>query len=1374
MDNNRKNHNNNVKDSVEPSNLKKLLADLVADMTDVTIVSTPLPQATSTVGRRSLMVEKSSRSTLEEPSSKHRQLNFDNSNDFKQCHTDDESSLGILQFDNMSNCTNLLDNDVTSTLTQLKNQNDFLDSNCERELARKVIKKYAEPFADTFSKSDKENNVNSTNLPDYKDHARIKTMRSSLPKDGKIDYEKKSTNGASIIFEPSEMTGRSSEYQNSYKITSDCPNKSKNDKNETFAAQSFSGISYNSNIAEVMEQFGNEEFMSGSKVGNQILADEISWRKNQLESVPTGEIENDRLELSCFSGVIGSGDLTVEDGRISVGEFFQRKCGTMGHLSINASDRPSLGLDTNSCKKQRKCRALVDQTVTSAVNNLDESEKNIVDSTKDPSIMSLSSIAKALQNIEEDVTPTKLIDKLMEANEKAKKQGGKITSAGQTYNILPDHRPSLPVLNVTTETRQNYGYKLSLGSKNVSQMDNEIFDDILSNRKVTDQNLRQLFGMEDYKVLQDVTLKCSDGFSLQQNSSKSENLSIPRADSSGMPSLKWKLSQLQCTPNSGSVKSNSGNEVSSLIHDTESATFNNEPNNSEPTLAMDDLSMKEKTLTPLRTSPPVKDQSFDRRKVKVGKKTQELCTCLVGIPQETDFELCNGTDRWIVCKLQLFQIQGEKDNIQLSLPNKDILIEPKGNKCFKIGVKMPRIGNFIVSVLHIPCLDMVTKNNWLLKHVMCFMPEEPDIRISTPSEDNVVNFQMITEDTSNSVSITLENRNSINVPVLMRLNQDEPELFSFNGSFNESLNDPRKQVQLLLKPKVPSTIDIDFRGTSLESFIEKIHQKGVYSAEAKLSVSVCFKENEEYPIKEIKLKGFLGSCKLDIIDTEFPLLLQPKVVKSIIIKNSGNIVVTAIINVVKSKENQNECRDFCIYPNNIILNEGDKLALQITYSPEDNKTDVERQAMIKIVIGNKASFYPVIGEKVLSDDCDSISSSHHLQSSETPQHLKSVGSSTSPQSSYYNRSGTSGRQSPCSTASGSSAVVKENITLRATHVSLVWGSVKIGKSDTQQFTVRNTGNSKLKLFVSIKSEGRCFKFSKERGSLSTSMIICLQAMESKTLFVVFTPAFAKAAAGKIFFSHYNSVKENSAISGYVKSMPLFGYGGYGKIEIYEAIKDISEQMWLSLGHLNSDGILHSKIRLMNRGDLTCFVKAKIIPKALCPSAISSWYVKPNEILLPPKQTQSVLIEFRPKKDDFPHAHRIGVIHVGTLRLIHGDEPTRLRIRRLYKKLADSDQLNPKIDYLANEFKEVVHQISKAFPNESFTQDLKLIKDSEQNLGDLCKGIVQNDIKMTIEIPADETMSMFQDNMEDSQTFYSLCSNQDNTLYFGGESFLPPE
>lgn len=72
------------------------------------------------------------------------------------------------------------------------------------------------------------------------------------------------------------------------------------------------------------------------------------------------------------------------------------------------------------------------------------------------------------------------------------------------------------------------------------------------------------------------------------------------------------------------------------------------------------------------------------------------------------------------------------------------------------------------------------------------------------------------------------------------------------------------------------------------------------------------------------------------------------------------------------------------------------------------------------------------------------------------------------------RSGPCDRNSPISTAS-SIAVAGNIIPIRATHAALVWNSVKTGKSETKEFTIRNTSNNKVKIQIDICDESKSFK-----------------------------------------------------------------------------------------------------------------------------------------------------------------------------------------------------------------------------------------------------------------------------------------------------------
>lgn len=61
--------------------------------------------------------------------------------------------------------------------------------------------------------------------------------------------------------------------------------------------------------------------------------------------------------------------------------------------------------------------------------------------------------------------------------------------------------------------------------------------------------------------------------------------------------------------------------------------------------------------------------------------------------------------------------------------------------------------------------------------------------------------------------------------------------------------------------------------------------------------------------------------------------------------------------------------------------------------------------------------------------------------------------------------------------------------------------------------------------------------------------------------------------------------------------------------------------------------------------------------------ITSWYINPSEIILKAKETKWVTIEFQPKKEDLILLEHNNVSQMGTISIIHGDEPTRWRIRR---------------------------------------------------------------------------------------------------------------
>lgn len=107
--------------------------------------------------------------------------------------------------------------------------------------------------------------------------------------------------------------------------------------------------------------------------------------------------------------------------------------------------------------------------------------------------------------------------------------------------------------------------------------------------------------------------------------------------------------------------------------------------------------------------------------------------------------------------------------------------------------------------------------------------------------------------------------------------------------------------------------------------------------------------------------------------------------------------------------------------------------------------------------------------------------------------------------------------------------------------------------------------------------------------------------------------------------------------------------------------------------------------------------------------VSSWQVNPTELLLEPKETQWVTLEFQPRKEDLILLRqRSDVCHVGTINIIYGDEPTRWRIRRLYNKIKNAGDLN---GVESEPFRNIVYPLCKVFPGEQLMPDLNLINDT---------------------------------------------------------------
>lgn len=71
----------------------------------------------------------------------------------------------------------------------------------------------------------------------------------------------------------------------------------------------------------------------------------------------------------------------------------------------------------------------------------------------------------------------------------------------------------------------------------------------------------------------------------------------------------------------------------------------------------------------------------------LGKNTEKVCNCIVGMTNEVNVELINNGDRWITYIFKLIEMVGDTQDtqsIELNIPLEEILIKPNGSQSTKV------------------------------------------------------------------------------------------------------------------------------------------------------------------------------------------------------------------------------------------------------------------------------------------------------------------------------------------------------------------------------------------------------------------------------------------------------------------------------------------------------------------------------------------------------------------------------------------------------------------------------------------------------------------------------------------------------------------
>lgn len=247
--------------------------------------------------------------------------------------------------------------------------------------------------------------------------------------------------------------------------------------------------------------------------------------------------------------------------------------------------------------------------------------------------------------------------------------------------------------------------------------------------------------------------------------------------------------------------------------------------------------------------------------------------------------------------------------------------------------------------------------------------------------------------------------------------------------------------------------------------------------------------------------------------------------------------------------------------------------------------------------------------------------------------------------------------------------------LKSTHNEISWPSVKLRKSATKSFQIKNT--SPKRLIIRVILDGPGFNF--ENPEANSRGTMTLQPNEVRTLQLIFNPTVLGPAIGNLIFQppiEYCAAGGGCATMSTINSpvtkrvIRLYGYGGHASMSFERLQQGPVGTKFLPLGNLcNLNKVFEETFIIRNKGNLTGFaavmLENKTVGKSMFDHAIN---ICPEKVLIPPNSAVKVKVSFQPTGSDMKEMMKIHrnqeVIAIGNILVVTGDEPTRCRIKRL--------------------------------------------------------------------------------------------------------------
>lgn len=530
------------------------------------------------------------------------------------------------------------------------------------------------------------------------------------------------------------------------------------------------------------------------------------------------------------------------------------------------------------------------------------------------------------------------------------------------------------------------------------------------------------------------------------------------------------------------------------------------------------------------------------------------------------------------------------NTIKLRFPEKKELLKCRSEHSFSVQFVTYVCGKIELTLL-IQLTDMVTKRQKELEHFVVIESESATIGVS----DKILNFDVIPEEGNKTLILDVKNCSKVQLPITVTIIQDN-NTFSFGNPSDPDVmcDDFTTKLTLNIAPKEIVNIPIDMLVPTLEDLG---CSTDAVEIEGKL---VFYLQNETYHVlKQVPLVGCIGKTKVQFRTSCLPMIISPEQTKTLYLKNSG-IVDLYLEGYVINDETKEEDTIFTIEPTTLLLKASQEAQIKITFNPS-GRIAQKIYRLLKLKHKSGPTFTcnlegipreisiksPSLRKTLSPNNLRNISpSTLKISPSRSGKYSPSLMKSTSSLSNAAKSISPSSERS--SSDHGSVHLINGKLPIETTKQELVWGCVKVGKSQNQKFVIRNRLLQRVRFQVTVANSA--FKIVKEENEYVTTLPLLMHGMESRTIIINFTPNAKGAFFAKLCFSSIESYESENLK---LQSVFLFGYGGHSHVNIEGVFKDSSGHMWLSFGKMSHQLEFEKSFTLRNTGSLTAFTNINL-------------------------------------------------------------------------------------------------------------------------------------------------------------------------------------